>query len=241
MSNQRGLTLLEVLIALALVGLVGVIAVLSLRLVSHAWERGEAALDTTQRARFVTDLMTRELRSALPYLVRLSKDEQAVAFSGMPSSVRFMTVTRGLAAAVPEGGLREVTYAFGSGGLYRIEAPASDRHFFEPGRGVSVLLESGVKEFSLQYLDRASGTWQESWPSTVINLKEEKDEETDPADFFPGAVAVELTLLNEEGMEERLPPLVILIPSQFPPKPKAKGKAGGTKPVGKGKAKGKAS
>lgn len=241
MSDQRGLTLLEVLIALALVGLVGVIAVLSLRLVSHAWERGEVALDTTERVRFVTDLMTRELRSALPYMVRLSEDEQAVAFSGGPTSVRFVTVTRGLAAAVPEGGLREVTYALGSGGLYRTEAPASDRHFFEPSRGVSVLLEPGLIELSLQYLHRPSGTWHDSWASTVISLKEAKDEETDPADFFPGAVVVNLALLTLDGTEERLPPVVISIPSRFPPEPKSKAKAGGAKPVGKGKAKGKGS
>ena len=235
MNNQRGLTLLELLIALGLVGLVGVIAVLSLRLASHAWERGEAKLNTTQRVRFVTDLLTHELRSALPYMVRLNQDEQMVAFSGGPTSVKFMTAAAGLAVSLPEGGLREVTYAFALGGLYRIEAPASDRQFLELGRGVSVPLETGVTQFSLQYFHRSSGTWQESWTPEVISLKQEKREDTDPADLFPGAITVRLTLRTEEGREEHLPPLIIPIPSQFPPEPKAKPKGDTAKPKAKEK------
>lgn len=236
MNNQRGLTLLELLIALGLVGLVGAIALLSLRLASHAWERGEAKLDTAQRVRFVTDLLTRELSSALPYMVRLNDDEQMVAFIGGPTLVKFMTVAGSLATAVPEGGLREVTYALGPGGLYRIEAPASDRQFLELGRGVSLPLEPGVTQLSLQYLQRSSGTWQESWTPKVINQKQPKeDEETDPADLFPAAVAARLALLSAEGREEPLPPLVILIPSEFPPEPKAKPKGEKPKPEGKAK------
>jgi prepilin-type N-terminal cleavage/methylation domain-containing protein len=222
-DNQRGLTLLELLIALGLVGLVGVIALLSLRLASHAWERGEAILDTAQRVRFLTDLLTRELSSALPYMVRLNENEQMVAFIGGPASVKFMTTAAALAAAVPDGGLREVTYALGSDALYRIEAPASDRQFLELGRGVSVPLEWRLAQFSLQYLQRSTGTWQESWTPKVISLKQKKeDEETDPADLFPGAVAASLTLKTEEGREERLPPVIIPIRSEFPPEPKAK-------------------
>lgn len=236
MSNQRGLTLLELLIALGLVGLVAAIAVLSLRLASHAWERGEAKLDTAQRVRFLTDLLTRELRSALPYLLRLNEKEQMVAFSGAPTSVKFMTVTGGLTAAAPEGALREVTYAFGPGGLYRIEAPASDRQFVESGRGVSVQLEPRVTHFSLRYLHRPSGSWQESWAPTVISIKPEgapparEQQEIDPAGLFPGAVAVDLTLRSEEGREDRVPTLLVSIPSQFPPALKAKPEAEKAKP-----------
>lgn len=223
MRNQRGLTLLELLIALGLVGLVGMIAVLSLRLASHAWVRGEARLDVAQRGRFLMDLLARELRSALPYMVRLDEKQRVVAFIGTPTSVKFIAVTGGIPVAVPEGGLREVTYALDSSGLYRIEAPASDRHFLEFGRGISVHLEPRVVEFSLQYLKRSTGTWQENWTPAVMDAKSTQEgDETDPADRFPGAVAVSLTLLSDEGREVRLPATIIAVQSQFPPEPKAK-------------------
>lgn len=223
MSNQRGLTLLELLIALGLVGLVAGIALGSLRLASHAWERGEARLDTAQRARFVTDLLTRELRSALPYWVRINEKEQMVAFSGASTSVKFLTTAGGLTTAVPEGALREVTYALAPGGLYRVEAPASDRQFVESGRGVPVQLEPGVVELSFRYLQRSTGAWLDSWVPAVVSLKPEaKKEPIDPTDLFPGAVAVSLALRGEAGRVEQLPPVVVAIRSQFPPAPKTK-------------------
>ncbi|MBI4607409.1 MAG: prepilin-type N-terminal cleavage/methylation domain-containing protein [Candidatus Rokubacteria bacterium] len=252
MSNQRGLTLLELLIALGLVGLVAGIALGSLRLASHAWERGEARLDTAQRTRFVTDLLTRELRSALPYLVRVNEKEQMVAFSGASTSVKFLTTAGGLTTAVPEGALREVTYALAPGGLYRVEAPASDRQFVESGRGVTVQLEPGVVELSFRYLQRSTGTWLDNWVPAVVSLKpeakspkpeaksptpqaksvppDEKKEPIDPTDLFPGAVAVSLSLRGEAGQVEQLPPLVVAIRSQFPPAAKTKPEAEKDKP-----------
>ncbi len=66
MKRNEGLTLLELLVGMAIMGLIAVVIFQSLSLGVRAWERGDQIAETNQQKTFDLMLAARQIRSACP-------------------------------------------------------------------------------------------------------------------------------------------------------------------------------
>jgi len=89
---ERGFTLLELLIALAIVGALLAIALGGVRVAVGAWRRGEARAEAQQHARGVALTLTRAIGGTSPYQARAKPLSQAfLLFHGTASRVALVT------------------------------------------------------------------------------------------------------------------------------------------------------
>ena len=174
-ARHAGFTLLEVLLAMTSLVMVTAICYAAFHLGMRAVERGEVAVVTAQRLRVASDVLIRQVKSAVPYPVRTEDDEVYPYFVGTANSMSFIT-----AAALQGGGtLARVTYklkedrdqacpnppclmltespSFSSDGLGR------DRLERAGERTTAVL--DGFRTLRFQYLldDGSDTEWRSSW------------------------------------------------------------------------------
>ena len=86
-ASKNGMTLMEVLIAITLTGIILVIVLWALRISVNAWEKGESGIEPQQRIQIGFDLMKRQITS----MVRGggSRRSATVGFTGNERTVRF--------------------------------------------------------------------------------------------------------------------------------------------------------
>ncbi|MDZ7833070.1 MAG: prepilin-type N-terminal cleavage/methylation domain-containing protein [Desulfobacterales bacterium] len=88
--NDRGFTLIEVLISITLIGVIMVIIFGGLRIGIRAWESGEKNIEASQHQQIVLDLMRRQLASMRARAFE-TPDEREIFFSGKPASMAFIS------------------------------------------------------------------------------------------------------------------------------------------------------
>lgn len=88
-SPAAGFTLLEVMVALVVLGMIMTTAFGALRLGDRSWAAGLERTGRTETMRTVTDLLQRQFRQALP-LKWSEKTETTIAFDGTHNRVRFI-------------------------------------------------------------------------------------------------------------------------------------------------------
>jgi len=98
-SNDAGYTLLELMIALTLLGFLSFLLFSGLKLGTRVWERSEDVTANGNRIRSIERLLTAQIRQIYPK--PLSNSE--IEFDGEPSSLRF------LSSASDNGALQRVT------------------------------------------------------------------------------------------------------------------------------------
>ncbi len=92
--SELGTTLLELLVAVLLLGLVSLGLLFSLRIGSSAWHRGDARVLADHRVVGAAGLLTTQLAEVQVRRVRWGPDERRVAFvyfDGAPQRLRFLT------------------------------------------------------------------------------------------------------------------------------------------------------
>lgn len=190
MHNSRGFTLLEVLIALTIFGIVVVVIYGSLNLAIKAWERGETDAERNQETRIIADIIEQQVRSTYPYCFR-EGNEETPAFRGERQSARFIS-TIGLATGDIVG-LVFVSYFIEPGkGLMLCEKRVFSKKMFEDEsslREESILLSSSVSEISFEY-ETEDGEWKEYW-----DIKEML--------VFPRSMRITLEFLKSESGEKQ--------------------------------------
>ena len=203
-----GFTLLEVIVTMTILGFILVIIFGAFRLGLSAWDRGERTREEYQRQRTATQLISRQIKSAVPYRVKTEKAEgNYIAFEGDVHSLKFVS-TLSLRAMRPEGFVFAI-YEFKTGGaetgrLVVYEKKVVNKDFFEEGpkedQGVSVL--EGLSDVRFEYFREEDKektrpeAWLEEW-----SAKEEKE--------LPSALRMTLTFKNEKSEKEEAP-LVLL-------------------------------
>jgi len=87
--NQRGFTLLELLIAMTLLGFIVVMMAGALQLGTRALDAGDERVESANRIRLVQSFIRRQLSQARPLQWEQATGEQFVAFEGNPHAMRF--------------------------------------------------------------------------------------------------------------------------------------------------------
>jgi general secretion pathway protein J len=174
---SHGFTLLELLIALALLGLMLTLLFGGLRLATRSWDAAQGAMDTADNVRAVEGFLRRELADIRPYSFR-SAAGQRLAFLGHRDGLYFVAP---LPTRIGLAGPRMISVRFerdeAGWRLVWRERPfdASQPDFSALGSAPPMVLlntELGnVEDFALSYYGQQGGavgpSWSEQWEDAV--------------------------------------------------------------------------
>ena len=186
-----GFTLVELLIALAVVAALMVTAFGGLRVVLGATQRGEERIEVHQHVRSLSTLMTRSVGAMYPYQGPLGESPTPrLLFRGQSSTLEFVTQVAPFPLGAPIA-FTAVALSFVDGeGLVIRERALPNR---EPFTDAAVVLrDPSVTSLSFRYLDE-TGSWQKEW----------EEEDRAPS-------AIEITMgLTILGRPETMPAVVV--------------------------------
>jgi len=162
--RDRGFTLVEVVLALAIAAAVLVIVFGGLRVGLAAWGRGEARAARMDHARGVLVLVERALDGAFPYRhVPPGQREARVLFEGRPDRVTFATVTPPFPDAATVA-FTAVTVSSEPAGLVVRQQPLPNVLALE--RLPPALVDAETAALRFRYQGEEAGAWQEEWDMT---------------------------------------------------------------------------
>jgi general secretion pathway protein J len=200
-AKERGFTLLELLVALAIVGALLALALGSLRVGLAAWRQGDDRAEAHAHLRSLSELLARSVAAAFPYRQSGTEGGEAqVQFKGDEGRLSFVTLAPPFPLAAPVT-FTAVTFARLEGerpGLAIREKALPNFDPFEEAE--PVFLDSAVTTLEFKYLGPDGSSWDSSWDGA------EKRE-------LPRAVQIRLTA-TLGGRTETLPPLTISIPAR---------------------------
>jgi prepilin-type N-terminal cleavage/methylation domain-containing protein len=162
--GTAGFTLLELLIALAIVGALVAVAFGGLRVGLAAWTQGEERAEAHQHVRGVALTVVRALRGTYPYRAsRGTAPEPVVLFDGAERRVELVTDVAPFPGPTPVA-FTAVSIALEEGerrGLVIRQRPLPNREPFGED-AVVAFHDPTVTRLALSYMDRA-GVWGDTW------------------------------------------------------------------------------
>jgi general secretion pathway protein J len=197
-----GFTLLEMIVTLTILGFILLIIFGAFRLGTSAWERGESSREEYQKVRAVSQLVSRQLKSAVPYKIRTEKAEgDYLAFEGTAYSLKFISALS-MRAKQPEGFVYAI-YEFRDEGnekgrlIVYEQRVLIRKNFFEeePKEDAGVPLIEGISDIGFEYYREGNPEknltegWVDEW-----DAKEEKE--------LPRAVRMTVTYKNGQSEKE---------------------------------------
>ena len=159
-ARSAGFTLIEVMIALAIFGMIAAAGVALLAFSVRAQGATDAALDNLGAVNRLSSILTADLAQAQD---RPTRDEQGTrrpALSGGAGQVPLLRLVRGGWAnpdAAPRADVQKVDYRLNAGAIERVAYPALDG---APALPPAVLLD-GVRQVGLRF--RYLGAWSDHW------------------------------------------------------------------------------
>jgi general secretion pathway protein J len=88
---HKGFTLIEVLIAMTLLGIMVVLLFSSLKICADSWEKGESKIADVNEVAVVYNFFQRHLSTTLPLWNDLSDEEKTFTFQGKAQSLQFIS------------------------------------------------------------------------------------------------------------------------------------------------------
>jgi general secretion pathway protein J len=163
-ARTAGFTLLELLIALSIVGALLAIAFGGLSMAIAAWTRGEDRAEIQQHTRGITQIIGRTVGAAYPYRGSFGEGpEKRILFVGAENRLEFVTQTAAFPTAVPIAFTAVVIAiedsAQGRALVVRQRALPNRQPFTE---AAVVLRDPTIHGLELQYLG-TEGSWTDSW------------------------------------------------------------------------------
>ena len=155
-----GFTLIEVVIALSLVGALLAVTFGGLRVGLAAWRQGDARAEHLQRVRSLTQMLVRAVGGAFPYHGDQTRPQSAPpAFEGERDRLAFVTAQPPVPLAAPIA-FTAVAFSQEDGGFTIREGPLPSEEAF---KGLTpVLVDPRVGPMRFRYL-RGDRTWTERW------------------------------------------------------------------------------
>jgi general secretion pathway protein J len=195
-ARTAGFTLLELLIALSIVGVLLAIAFGGLRMGIVAWTRGEERAEVQQHDRGMSQILVRTIGSAYPYQGPLADaPEKRLLFKGQEHRVELVSQTPPFPGTVPAAFTAVVV---------SLEDDAQGRALVvrqrllpnrEPFTKAEVVLrDPTIQGLDLSYLN-SEGSWTESW-------------DADDEKKLPSAVRIRFSTLRGDRLQPS-PPLTI--------------------------------
>jgi prepilin-type N-terminal cleavage/methylation domain-containing protein len=223
----RGLTLLELVIALSILSLIGVVALEAVRLSARSWQKAEQRAEREQRARVLAAMLTADL-TALQPVSGLVDGRPVLAFRGDADRLYFHAAPETDQPPPRNGLVRSLAYSVeaGRGLLLQRSYPLVEKEVATRPAGPVEVVDPGVTQLRLRYLAPAETLdgeprWVSEWrpeaaaapPGLPAGPRRGITSGAPPAPTRPGEglpLAIELTLALGEGAEKR--EMVLLVP-----------------------------
>ncbi len=167
-GGAQGFTLLELSLAMAILGMIAAMCYGAFHLGVRAVERGEVAVVTAQRLRVASDVLIRQVKSVVAYPARNEDEEVYPYFMGTATSMTFVTAT-GLQGG---GGLVQVVYQVGddpprlcvSENRY-VSPDALGRDAVDDACRTGTTLLDNFRDLKFEYLmnDGVETEWRQAW------------------------------------------------------------------------------
>jgi general secretion pathway protein J len=165
--RQRGFTLIEVVIALSIVGALLVIMFGGLRVGLGAWSRGEERAELLEHERNVDQLLDRAVTGSYLYRPETGPENKpGILFQGDPDRLAFVTVAPPVPASVPIA-FTAVTLSLETGDHPGLTIRQKALPNADPFESVPpVIVDPAVTALRFRYLREAGAEWEESWDAT---------------------------------------------------------------------------
>jgi len=194
-----GFTLIELVIALTIVGAMLAVMFGGLRVGVAAWRQGDARAETLQHARSLSQVVTQTLAGTHPYRAgAVGTAATRLLFVGESDRIAFVTATPPVPFASPIA-FAAVVLERDASGLRVLQKALPARDPFD--RLTPIVTDSGVTELRIRYL-RPDGGWETQW-----------DGAREPT--LPAAVEVTVRTARADRQETSTPiviPLQVLTP-----------------------------
>ena len=211
---QKGFTLLELLLTVAILSLIVGIIGGAFRLAIRSWEKGEGKVEEFRKTRIILDKVAQQIKSFYPYWIKKEK-KWMVAFQGEPQALTFVSPLSFRSPFIT--GLVLVQYFLeddsdpdNGKNLVLRESRVIDedslQELLEGGGkdGLEVVLFSGLEDATFDYYvlppDSEEGEWRKSWTG-----EDEEDEEDAEKIKLPQAIRI--TLKQKPKNQEEGEPL----------------------------------
>lgn len=176
--RRRGMTLIEVAVAMAVLGVMGILAYGGLAITLQSQKRADVLHERYHAARVFLTRFKRELSMAFVSLHQAEEKQTVTIFQGESDAVIFNTSSHEpIRRGVEESDQLEVEYR-----LDRDEDgnPAIIRrvkYFIDsrPGRGgVEQVAVRGVADFDLEYFDEMKEDWRDDWDVLIEDAEQKR-------------------------------------------------------------------
>jgi general secretion pathway protein J len=198
---RRGFTLVELLIALAIVGALLAIAFGGLRVAVRAWQQGEDRAEAHQHIRSIAMILARAVSATYPYRAsRGDGPDPVVLFAGTDKRLEFVTQAVPFAGPTPIA-FTAVVFELDEGaesGLAIRQQALPNRDPFS--KAEVVYRDTSVTTLKFEYLDE--GAWRDSW-------------DAGEARTMPRAVKITVGA-KMNGRTEELPPITVSLRTTVP-------------------------
>lgn len=166
--QQTGFTLLELIVAITLMGLLLVVLYSGLRIGLNGWDSGERRAEATNRLRLAEEFLRRQLAQSITVYQFTEQQERIVAFAGQANGIEFVAP---MLAQLGQGGLYRVRIAVNDGRLWIRWRPYLPGDPEADEEKETVLLE-GVSDSEWAYFgpeqdnDSEPPRWHSEWTNT---------------------------------------------------------------------------
>jgi len=208
-TRDEGITLIEVMVALTIIAVMGVISLEAVRLGSSSWERAEQRAEVDQRMRVVFDILSHEIGRLEPVMIKV-EGKRVAAFLGTQEKVVFYSAPNASLATPSAGMLRGLTVFVqdGKGLVIRESEPLVDGHMgLDPG-GRFLVVDPYVTRIQFRYFappskDDPSAHWVNDWdPVERVAATTMAPGRPSSRGLLPSTVEASMTIVDEQGTHE---------------------------------------